>query len=64
MNAKSGPAWPDRPRSLVEQLAASLLIRPPRELPTEDDLDQVHGELEALLLGAAPIDELKGSLEK
>ena len=50
----SGPAWPERPRSLVEQLAASLLIRPARELPTEDDLDRVHGELEALLLGAAP----------
>jgi len=53
-SAKVGPAWPDRPRSLAEQLAASLLIRPPRELPTESDLDRVHGELEALLLGAAP----------
>jgi len=59
--AKSGPAWPDRPKSLAEQLAASLLIRPPRELPTESDLDRVHGALESLLLLGAEVALLLGA---
>lgn len=58
-DAKAGPAWPERPRSLAAQLAASLLIRPARHLPTEMQLDRVHGELEALLLGVEPMESNK-----
>lgn len=46
----TGPAWPDRSKSLAEQLALSLLLVKPTA--TDDDLDRVHGALESLLLGA------------
>lgn len=43
-----GPRFPDRPKSLAEQLEMSLLIV--RPTVTEIDLDRVHGALESLLL--------------
>jgi hypothetical protein len=48
---RTGPAFGE-PRSLSDQLEASLYLVPMSKLVTEGELDQVHGELEALLLGA------------
>jgi len=55
---RTGPAF-DEPRSLAEQLEASLLLVPMGKLVSDEELDRVHGELEALLLGAAPVESNK-----
>lgn len=53
----TGPAFADRPKSLAEQLALSLLLV--RPTVTDDELDRVHGALEALLLGVGPMEKSK-----
>jgi len=54
ITAKRGPAWPERPMSLAEQLERSVEALGHR-LWTDEELNRVHAELGRLLREGPPV---------